>query len=77
MKRFLKILVLLTVSLFVLLSGIDLALDNLSHSSDQNSVTVYNEKGEAVLAYSGNLRNYPSYAKIGSVAVVPGFLHRT
>jgi hypothetical protein len=75
-KRFLKTFVLLMVSLFLVVSGVDAALDHLSHSVTQNSFTVYNEQGSVVLAYDGDLSACKAYAKPGPVAA-PGFLHRT
>jgi len=76
MKRFLKTLVLLVVSLFLVVSGVDTALGRLSHSATQNSFTEYNEQGHVVLAYSGDLSACKAYAKPYPVAV-PSFLHRT
>ena len=76
MKRFLKTLVLLIVSLFLVVSGVDAALDRMSHSATQNSVTVYSEQGTVVLAYDGDLSACKLYAKPGQI-VAPSFLHRT
>lgn len=76
MKRFIKTFVLLIVSLFLVVSGVDATLDRLSHSVTQSSFTVYNEQGGIVLAYDGDLSVCKAYAKPGSVAA-PGFLHRT
>jgi hypothetical protein len=76
MKRFLKTFVLLIVSLFLVVSGVDRALDHLSHSVTQNSFTVYNEQGSVVLAYDGDLSVCKAYGKPGPIAV-PSFLHRT
>ena len=76
MKRFLKTFALLIVSLFLVVSGVNRALDHLSHSETQNSFTVYNEQGSVVLAYDGDLSVCKAYAKPGPVAV-PSFLHRT
>jgi hypothetical protein len=75
-QRFLKTFVFLIVSLFLVVSGVDTALDHLSHSVTQNSFTVYNEQGSVMLAYSGDLNACKAYAKPGPVAS-PGFLHRT
>jgi hypothetical protein len=71
-KRFLKTLALLIVSLFLLVSGVDAALDHLSHGVTQNSLTVYNEQGTVVLAYNGDMSGCKVYVK-----PVPSFLHRT
>ena len=76
MKRFLKTFALLIVSLFLVASGVDAALDRLSHAATQNSVTVYNEQGGVILAYNGDLSVCKIYARPGPVAV-PTFLHRT
>jgi len=76
MNRFLKTFALLVASLFIVVSGVDAALDHLSHSVTQNSFTVYNEHGTVILAYDGDLNACKAYAKPGSVAV-PSFLHRT
>ena len=54
-KRFLLILVLLTLSLFALVTGVNAALDHMSRSSIQNSVVIYDDHGTALYAYNGNL----------------------
>ena len=76
MKRFLKTLTLLIVSLFFVVSGVDTALDHLSRSVTQNSFTVYDGQGAAVFAYNGDLSMCKVYAKPGQIAAT-GFLHRT
>jgi hypothetical protein len=76
MKRFLKTLALLIVSLFLLVSGVDAALDHLSHSPSQSSFIGYNEQGTVLFAYEGNLSECKVCVKPGSVAT-PAFLHRT
>jgi hypothetical protein len=75
-KRFLKTLALLIVSLFLVVSGVDAALDRLSHSVTQSSFTVYDEQGTAILAYDGDLSACKACLKPGQIAA-PGFLHRT
>ena len=75
-KRFIKVFTLLIVSLFLIVSGIDAALDHLTHSPTQSSFTVYSEQGGVVLAYDGDLALCKPYTKTGP-AVVPNFLHRT
>jgi hypothetical protein len=75
-KRFLKTLGLLVFSLFLVVSGVDAALDHLSHSMMQNSLTVYTPQGTVVLAYEGDLNACTGYIKPGPVAA-PIFLHRT
>ena len=76
MKRFLKTLALLIISLFLVVSGVDAALDHLSRSVTQNSFTVYSEEGAVVLAYNGDLSACKACVKPGPVAA-PSFLHRT
>ena len=76
MKRFLKTLVLLIVSLFLVASGVDAALDQLSHSASQNSFTIYDEQGTVILAYDGGLNDCKVCVKPGLVTA-PFFLHRT
>ena len=76
MKRFLKTFALLIVSLFLVASGVDAALDQLAHSETQSSFTVYGGQGNVVLAYDGDLNACKAYAKPGPAAV-PIFLHRT
>jgi hypothetical protein len=75
-KRFLKTLTLLVVSLFLVVSGVEAGLNHFSHSTTQNSLTAYNEQGVIILAYSGDLNACKAYAKPGPVAV-PSFFHRT
>jgi len=76
MKRFLKTLALLVVSLFLLVSGVDAALDHLSHSPSQSSFVVYSEQGNVLFAYEGNLNECKVCVKPGS-ATTPAFLHRS
>jgi hypothetical protein len=76
LNRFIKTLALLVVCLFVLVSGVDAALDHISRSVAQSSFTVYNEQGQTVLAYNGDLNACKLLAKPGP-ALVPRFLHRT
>jgi hypothetical protein len=75
-NRFLKTFALLIVSLFVLVTGVDAALDHLNQASMQNSFTIYNEQGHVILAYDGDLNACKAYAKPSSVAP-PSFFHRT
>ena len=76
MKRFLKTAALLILSLFLVATGVDAALDHLSRTANQNSFTIYGEDGAVILAYDGDLSACKAYAKPTPV-VVPGFLHRT
>jgi hypothetical protein len=75
-NRFIKIFTLLIISLFVVVSGVDAALDHLSRSPVQSMFTVYNQQGSIVLAYNGDLSGCKAYAKPEPI-VVPSFLHRT
>ena len=74
MKRFLKTFTLLTASLVLLVTGVDVALDHFSHSAAQNTVTVYTEQGGVILAYSGDLNGCKIFVK---PTAAPNFLHRT
>ncbi len=76
MNRFLKINALLIVSLILVASGFNAALDSMAKSPAQGSYTIYSEKGGVVLAYYGDLNAWKAYAKPGP-AVTPNFLHRT
>jgi hypothetical protein len=75
-KRFLKTLAFVMVSLFVLVSGVDAALDHISHSVTQSSFTVYDEQGSVLFAYEGDLSDCKVCLKPSSVTT-PTFLHRT
>lgn len=76
MKRFLKTLTLLVVSLFLLVSGVNATLDRLTQSTEQTSFTFYNAKGNEVVAYNGKVGLYKVYAK--PEVVTPFYvLHRT
>ncbi len=63
MKRFLKVLTLLVVALFALVSGLDVTLDHMSRAVTQSAFTSYNSRGQAVLAYNGNLALCQAYPK--------------
>jgi hypothetical protein len=73
-KRFSKTLALLIVSLFIVASGVDAALDHLSHSVTQNSFAIYNQEGRVVFACDGDLSMCKTPAK---PSLAPRFLHRT
>jgi hypothetical protein len=75
-KRFLKTLSLLTVSLFLVVSGVDATLDHLAHSPMQSSVTVYSEQGRILFAYNGDFSSMKAYGKPAPFAT-PVFFHRT
>ncbi|HEY0256515.1 MAG TPA: hypothetical protein VGC39_03650 [Candidatus Methylacidiphilales bacterium] len=81
MKRFLKTLTLLIVSLFLLVSGVDATLDHMTRSTAQSSYTWYNEKGDATFACTGDfaLGLKPGVKPAVPVAPMPRvlFLHRT
>ena len=70
MKRFLKVSVLLSVGLVALVSSVDATLDHLNCSVTQNAFTSYNEKGEAIVSYRGDLAYCKAYAKPVPVAPV-------
>jgi hypothetical protein len=68
MKRHLKVFVLLMISLFVLMSGVDATLDHLAHAPSQNAFASYNQKGQVVVAYSGDLNGCKAYTRLGNPA---------
>jgi len=77
-KRFLKTFALLTVSLFLLVTGVNATLDGFSHSVTQNSFTFYNEQGRVILVYNGDLNACKACVKPGPVEVRGYvFMHRT
>lgn len=63
MKRFLKILCLLILALFALVTGMDQTLGHLNQSPRQNSFTFYNERGDITYDYRGNLADCKAYPK--------------
>ena len=67
MKRFLKTFLFLIVSLFLVVSGVDRALDHLSRADTQNSFTAYSEQGTVVLAYQGDINGLRVCMKPGAV----------
>lgn len=76
MKRLFKTAVLLVVSLFLVASGVDAALDQLAHCPTQSSLTQYSEQGDIVFAFDGDLCDCKALSK-PCPSAVPGFLHRT
>ena len=71
MKRLLKVLTLLVVSLFALVSGVDVTLDRMSHTVTQSAFTCYNQKEQVVATYDGDLTLCQTYPK-PPPAVAPG-----
>jgi len=69
-KRFTKTFILLIISLFVLVSGVNVTLDRLSQSPTQSTYTFYNEKGVAVFAYTGDLKYCPACFRPGPVSAL-------
>jgi hypothetical protein len=76
MKRFFKVFVLLIVCLFLLVSGVDATLDQISKSPDQSHWTLYDSKGVLVISYSGDLRYLKPYVRPGKI-VQTEFIHRS
>ncbi len=76
MKRFLKVLALLVVSLLLLATGVDVTLDRLAHSPSENSFAWYNTKGNVVVAYDGPAALTQNFTPPVRVTT-PGFFHRT
>ena len=76
MKRFLKVLVLLVVCLFLLMSGLNATLDHLTRLASQNSFTLYDERGAVLVSYTGDPALCPVRLRLG-VPNQSNFLHRT
>jgi hypothetical protein len=71
MKRFLKVLALLVVALFALVSGLDVTLDHLARAASQSAFTCYNQNGRVVAAYNGNMaRLYPQPRPVAPASVL-------
>jgi hypothetical protein len=64
--------------MLLLVSGVDATLGHLSHTCAQSSLTVYDDRGIAVLACTGDINDCKTLGKAGA-AVLPTmrFLHRT
>jgi hypothetical protein len=75
MKRFLKTFSLLIVALLLLVSGVDATLDHLSRAPSGNSLVWYNQKGQAILAYSGEAALSQRFLPAAHAAA-PVLLHR-
>ena len=63
-KHFFKVLVLLIVALFVLVSGVDVALDRMPPPAAKGAYTYYNAQGEMVYSYTGDLKYCPVYSRV-------------
>ncbi|HUB66418.1 MAG TPA: hypothetical protein VL981_02900 [Candidatus Methylacidiphilales bacterium] len=59
MKRFLKVSVLLMIALFALVSGVDVTLSHMAKAETQSAFTYYDQKGQIIADYSGNLAYCP------------------
>lgn len=64
MKHFFKVLVLLIVALFVLVSGVNVALDRMPLSVTKGGYCYYNASGELVYSYTGDLKYCPINTQI-------------
>jgi len=65
MKRFLKTFALVIVSLFMLVSGVNVTLDQMNRSATKSSYTFYSEKDTVLIAYTGDLKSCPVYVRPG------------
>ncbi|MCE0496741.1 MAG: hypothetical protein LV481_02170 [Methylacidiphilales bacterium] len=63
MKRFLKVLTLLVIALFALVSGVDVTLDHISRAVTQSAFTCYDQTGRVVANYKGDLALCPLVPK--------------
>jgi hypothetical protein len=75
-KRFFKVLVLLVVGLFILMSGVDVTLDHLTRSLSQSSYTFYGDRGEVLASFTGDLALCPIGIRPGAPSQ-PNYLRRT
>jgi hypothetical protein len=75
-KRFLKTLLILVASLFLVASGVNVALDRIAHSTSQSSYTAYDERGAVIVVYRGDMTTSKAFAK-PTPFIVPTFFHRT
>ena len=64
MKHFFKVLVLLIVALFVLVSGVNVALDQMPPAYATGSYSYYDAHGQLVYAYTGDLNSCPVYSRV-------------
>jgi hypothetical protein len=76
-KRFLLTLGLLTFGLFALVTGVNAALDRMSRTSTQNTVVIYDDQGNALYAYNGDLASCTVVLRPNATITGPHFLHRT
>jgi hypothetical protein len=75
MKRSIKVFVLLIISLFIVVRGVDSALDQISRLPTQSNLTFYSDKGDVVYAYSGDLHLCKVTVKPGR-PTAPEYVHR-
>jgi hypothetical protein len=76
-KRFIITLGLLIVSLFMLVTGVNAALDRVAKSPAQNSLVIYDDQGRPLFAYNGDLNDCTVSVRPSTSFVGPHFLHRT
>ncbi len=76
-KRFLLTLVLLIVTLSALATGVNAALEHLAQAPVQNSVVIYDEQGNTLYAYNGDLSTCNVSLRPVITLNGPHFLHRT
>ena len=76
-KRFLLTISLLLLSLFALAYGVNAALDRMTRAPAQNSVVIYDDQGNALYAYSGDLSGCAVTLRPSANLTGPHFLHRT
>jgi hypothetical protein len=72
----LKLAVVLLASMVLLVTGVNAGLGHLTRSEQQGSFTIYNDRGQAVFAYEGDLSACRELAK-PAVLWPTRFLHRT
>jgi len=76
-KRFTVALALLTLGLLALVSSVNLALDRLTQSPEQNSFVIYDSQNRTLYAYDGNFSGNTLSLHPAPIILGPRVLHRT
>ncbi len=76
MNKNFKTALVLFAAMLLLVFGVDAGLGKLARSEQQGSFTIYNEHGQAVFAYDGDLNSCRALTK-PAVIWSTHFLHRT
>jgi len=76
-KRFFLTLGLLILGLSALAAGVNATLEHISQAPAQNSVVIYDEQGNTLYAYDGDLSGCTVSLRPVISLSGPHFLHRT